>query len=91
MFEIFTGEQPFKGYVRKEGTYPSDEDKVPLTVTLNSYIAKYSGNQFVTWLLKWVASPTISSKNHSEMLFKLKEWKEMGIHLYRNVLPINFV
>ena len=83
MFEVYTGEQPFKAYERASDD--SDEWRRPLTDTLGKYMKQYKSNKFLTWLLEWVAYPRVNDGNHVEMLGKLKEWKNNGICLTRKV------
>jgi hypothetical protein len=87
LFEVFTKEQPFKGYKRLEfaGGGPTEEDQRPLTNTLDSYMKKYADNEFAMWLLEWVAYP--STRSHAGMLIQLKEWKSRGIKIMKTKAP----
>ncbi len=53
MFEITTGEQPFRKYKKLE--FEKDkENNTPLSQTLESYRRKYSNDEFVMWTLDWM-------------------------------------
>jgi len=88
IFEIYTGDQPFKGYKRLE--WDGQEDKKhPLIMTLESYFLKYYDDEFANWLLGWILKTEskipVSNNRHTDMLENLRRFKEQGVKLLRYV------